>query len=326
LEFPFVVTFSLSATVFAAAPDATLVVLLATPFVVGTFGDLLSVVRVAVVDVSVFRVGVTFEAAVNEVRADGLLAVEIAGFAGDAFVTLVFVTLGLSNVAVVFGLLNVVERRVDVAGADLTRDAVDETVEVFVAVSFDAAVVVLVAGFTKGLALNGTRGAAAAPGAFETVVFVAVVVAVRAVAGFGAVVDVRAVPTADFVTVLLVVVVFFVTVDETPVPLLSGLRAAVVVVVVVFFSAVEVTLGASVRDATLGAAVFDAATVLGLAATFDAVVDVVVVFLIGAALPLTSGFFVSVGLAFDADLAAPTAAAAATAVVAIAAAEAKAAS
>lgn len=39
-------------------------------------------------------------------------------------------------------------------------------------------------------------------------------VAVRAVAGFGAVVNVRAVPT--FVTVLLVVVVFFVTVDETP--------------------------------------------------------------------------------------------------------------
>lgn len=99
-------------------------------------------------------------------------------------------------------------------------------------------------------------------------------------------------------------------------------------VVVVFFSVVEVTLGASVRDASFGAAVFDAAIVLGLAATFDAVVDdVVVVFLIGATLPAANGFFVSVGLAFDGaadDLAAaataPTVATAATAVVAIAAA------
>lgn len=39
---------------------------------------------------------------------------------------------------------------------------------------------------------------------------------VRAVAGFVAVPKGREVPTLDFVTVLLVVVVFFVTVDETP--------------------------------------------------------------------------------------------------------------
>lgn len=44
---------------------------------------------------------------------------------------------------------------------------------------------------------------------------VVVALAVRAVAGFDAVVEVRVAPTADFVTVL-VVVVFFVTVDETP--------------------------------------------------------------------------------------------------------------
>lgn len=90
-----------------------------------------------------------------------------------------------------------------------------------------------------------------------------------------------------------------------------------VVVVVVFFSVVEVTLGASVRDATFGAIVdVLAVVVLGLAATFDAAVAVV--FLIGAILPLTSGFFASVGLALDtaADLAATPTAAAATAVVA----------
>lgn len=70
MDVPFVVTFSLSATVFAAAP-ATLVVLLATPFVVGTFGDLLRAVR-GTVDVNGFRVGVIFGAAVDEVRVDGL--------------------------------------------------------------------------------------------------------------------------------------------------------------------------------------------------------------------------------------------------------------
>lgn len=53
-----------------------------------------------------------------------------------------FVTPGLSNVDEVFGLLSVVERRVDVAGADLTRDAADETDEVvFVAAILDVAVV-----------------------------------------------------------------------------------------------------------------------------------------------------------------------------------------
>lgn len=58
----------------------------------------------------------------------------------------VFVTPGLSD-SVVFGLLNVDVRRVDVAGADLTREAVDDRVDVVVfdAVTFDA-VVVLVAG------------------------------------------------------------------------------------------------------------------------------------------------------------------------------------
>lgn len=43
-----------------------------------------------------------------------------------------------------------------------------------------------------------------------------VALAVRAVAGLEAVVAGRVLPTADFVTVLLVVVVFFVTVDVTP--------------------------------------------------------------------------------------------------------------
>lgn len=45
---------------------------------------------------------------------------------------------------------------------------------------------------------------------------VEVALAVRAVAGFGAVNDVRVAPTDDFVTVLLVVVVFFVRVDVAP--------------------------------------------------------------------------------------------------------------
>lgn len=45
---------------------------------------------------------------------------------------------------------------------------------------------------------------------------VVVVLDVRAVAGFDVVVDVRVAPTADFVTVLVVVVVFFVRVDVAP--------------------------------------------------------------------------------------------------------------
>lgn len=73
---------------------------------------------------------------------------------GDTFDRLVFVTPILSD-TVVFGLLNVDVRRVDVAGADLTREAVDETVDVvvFVAVTFDA-VVVLVAGLLTVLQTN----------------------------------------------------------------------------------------------------------------------------------------------------------------------------
>lgn len=65
---------------------------------------------------------------------------------GDTREMDVFVTPGLSD-SVVFGLLNVDVRRVDVAGADLTREAVDDRVDVVVfdAVTFDA-VVVLVAG------------------------------------------------------------------------------------------------------------------------------------------------------------------------------------
>lgn len=63
-------------------------------------------------------------------------------FVGDTFESVDFVTPGLSNVDEVFGLLSVVERRVDETGADLTRDAADETVEVvFVAATFDVAVV-----------------------------------------------------------------------------------------------------------------------------------------------------------------------------------------
>lgn len=87
----------------------------------------------------------------NKAKLLHTLTVKVDGFAGDSFEAVDFVTDGLSNVAVVFGLLNVVERRVDVAGADLTRDAADERVDVFAAVTFDAAVVVLVAGFTNGL-------------------------------------------------------------------------------------------------------------------------------------------------------------------------------
>lgn len=45
---------------------------------------------------------------------------------------------------------------------------------------------------------------------------VVVALDVRAVAGLDAVTDVRGAPTADLVTVLVVVVVFFVIVDETP--------------------------------------------------------------------------------------------------------------
>lgn len=75
-----------------------------------------------------------------------LAAVNVDDLVGDTFETVVFVTPSLSD-TVVFGLLNVDVRRVDVTGADLTREAVDDTVDVlvFVAVTFDA-VVVLVAG------------------------------------------------------------------------------------------------------------------------------------------------------------------------------------
>lgn len=72
-------------------------------------------------------------------------------FVGDTFETVDFVTLGLSEVSEVFGLVNVVERTDDVTGADLTRDvAVDDTVEVvvFVALTRD---VVLVAGLVTVL-------------------------------------------------------------------------------------------------------------------------------------------------------------------------------
>lgn len=72
-------------------------------------------------------------------------------FVGDTFDREVFVTLGLSDVNEVFGLVNVVERTVDETGADLTRDAVDDTVEVvvvFVALTRD---VVLVAGLVTVL-------------------------------------------------------------------------------------------------------------------------------------------------------------------------------
>lgn len=75
--------------------------------------------------------------------------------------------------------------------------------------------------------------------------------------------------------------------------MLSGLRA-VRVDVVVFFSVVVPTFGATVRDATFGAAVFDVAVTLGLAATFDGAADVVDAFLIGETLPLTSVFLASV--------------------------------
>lgn len=58
-----------------------------------------------------------------------LAVVVVDGFVGDTFERLVFVTLGLSDNDV-FGLLNGAERTVD--GADLTRDAVDDTVDVVV--------------------------------------------------------------------------------------------------------------------------------------------------------------------------------------------------
>lgn len=58
-----------------------------------------------------------------------MAAVVVDGFAGETFETLVFVTLGLSDNDV-FGLLNGAERTVD--GADLTRDAVDDRVDVVV--------------------------------------------------------------------------------------------------------------------------------------------------------------------------------------------------
>lgn len=166
---------------------ATTLVLLATPFVVGTFGDLLAVVLEAVV--SGFRVGVVVfvvDDAPNDVFATELFnnnnnfminrdffskdksalktisfftsyniitmewpfhtfAVKVDDFVGDNFGAAVFV---MPVVVEVFGLVNVVERTVDVAGADLTRDvAVEDVVEVavFVALTRDAAIV-LVAG------------------------------------------------------------------------------------------------------------------------------------------------------------------------------------
>lgn len=67
-------------------------------------------------------------------------------FVGDVFdVALVrVVVIGLSVEVVVFGLVDVVDRIVDGAGADLTRDAIDDAAG-FVADTFDA--VVVVAGF-----------------------------------------------------------------------------------------------------------------------------------------------------------------------------------
>lgn len=82
--------------------------------------------------------------------------VTVEVFVGDSFDTAdSFETLGLSNVDVVFGLLNAVERAVDATGADLTRDAADAVADVvvFVALTLDVAVV-LVAGFVKGLNKN----------------------------------------------------------------------------------------------------------------------------------------------------------------------------
>lgn len=208
-------------------------------------------------------------------------------FVGDTFDREVFVTLGLSDVNEVFGLASVVERTVDETGADLTRDAVDDTVEVvvvFVALTRD---VVLVAGLVTVLKIHGiviryeeipnckkrrkkrrkeyekmalnkhtnklpsTQWNSRSSGCawlryscfrsckqiyrcyffsellsiivllliIASILNVPVVVAlaVRAVAGFDAVDNgARVEPTADFVTVLVVVVVFFVTVDVTP--------------------------------------------------------------------------------------------------------------
>lgn len=66
-------------------------------------------------------------------------------FVGDNFdVALVRVDVnGLSVVVVVFGLVNVVDRMVDGAGADLARDPIDDAAAGFVADNFDA----VVAGF-----------------------------------------------------------------------------------------------------------------------------------------------------------------------------------
>lgn len=80
------------------------------------------------------------------------LAVNVDAFVGDSFGAAVFVT---PVVVEVFG-FNVVERTVDVAGADLTRDvAVDDVVEVvvFVALTRDA-VLVLVAGLLTVLKIG----------------------------------------------------------------------------------------------------------------------------------------------------------------------------
>lgn len=331
-----VVTFSLlAAVVVAPTLFATIFVLLATPFVVGTLGDLLLGVVLVTVE-SGFRVGVIFDVVVDDTLnvvdfAAGLLAAVVVDvFVGDNFETVDFIALGLSEVNDVFGLVNVVERAVDVSGADLTRDVVDDTVDVvvFVAVTFDGA---LVAGLEIGLEVSGTRGLNKL--VFGTVVVrVAVVVAldVRAVAGFVAKPDVRVAPTADFVTaladavVVVVVVVFFVIVDVTPEPLLSGLR--VVDDNVGFFSTVVVppTFGATVRDATFGAAVvFGALMVLDFkSVVFEASGFLAVTLLAGATLLLTSVFFASVDVLalIEVALATPTAAAATAVVAATAAA------
>lgn len=72
-----------------------------------------------------------------------LAATVDAGFVGDVFEMVDLGTLSLSDTVVVFGFVKVVERTVDETGADLTRDAVDDTVEVtvLVAPTFGAAVV-----------------------------------------------------------------------------------------------------------------------------------------------------------------------------------------
>lgn len=173
----------MAAAAVADAPlFATTLVLLATPFVVGTLGDL--VVSVFDATDSGFRVGVvldTVDVALNLAAGlykkkcfqifynllyfvylyiiyrysifHTLAAVNVEVFVGDTFVRVVFVTLGLSAVSDVFGFVNAVERAVDVTGADLTR-VVDDSVVVFVAVvTFEVA---LVAGLETVLKICNT--------------------------------------------------------------------------------------------------------------------------------------------------------------------------